>query len=217
MSVKSLDELLAPEIDSIEATEPASHARRRMDTNETRSLLVLEENRLAGIIRRNTLLDVNSADLERPVAEFMSRDVPKFRRDQSVQEAHDSLGGDINTEQVPVIDENGEMIGVINRNSLTGAMEPVGGSTQDGAEPIAQLPLENGMTVKASDGSSLGSLSEGDFKADGGVEFIIVEHGLVFKKHKRLPGDLVKGVDDGDLIVNMTSTEFGMISDMDDE
>jgi CBS domain-containing protein len=216
MATETLSELVTTEVDSIDANEPASHARRRMDTMETRSLLVMEGNELVGIVRRNALIDRTEGELERPVNVFMSREFPTFRQNQSPNEAHDALEGDINTEQIPVLDEEGKFIGVVNRNQLTGAMEPVGGTTHDEHVP-AQLPLEDGMTVKDSEGSNLGDLAEGDFKADGGVEFIIVEHGLIFKKQKRLPGDVVDRVEDGDLILSITSTEFSMINDIDDD
>jgi CBS domain-containing protein len=216
MTASTLEELFAADIDSISSTEPAIHAKRRMDTSEARSLLVIDEGRLVGIIRRNTLIKESHDSLERPVADFMSTDVPKFRRDQSPREAHDSLSGDINTEQVPVLDEDGNLVGVVNRNALTGAMEPVGGTTH-GEHAPSQFPLEDGMTVKDADGSKLGTLAEADFKADGGVEFLIVEHGLVFKKQKRLPGDVISGVEDGDLVLAIGSTEFGMIKDLDED
>jgi CBS domain-containing protein len=215
MATETLSELLTGEVDSIGASEHAVLAKRRMDTMVTRSLLVTEGDQVVGIVRRNTLIDKSDAELERPVAEFMTRDFPTFRKDQSPQEAHDSLAGDINTEQIPVLDEQGAFIGVVNRNQLTGAMEPVGGTTH-GEHAVSQLPLEDGMTVKDADGSKLGTLAEGDFKADGGVEFIIVEHGMVFKHQKRLPGDVVNRVEDGDLILSITSTEFSMINDIDD-
>jgi CBS domain-containing protein len=216
MTASTLEELYAPEIDSITSTEPASHAKRRMDTSEARSLLVIDEGRLVGIIRRNALIKESHESLERPVADFMSTDVPKFRHDQSPKEAHDSLSGDINTEQVPVLDEEGNLVGVVNRSALTGAMEPVGGTTH-GEHVASQLPLEDGMTVRDSEGSKLGTLAEGDFKADGGVEFVIIEHGLVFKKQKRLPGDTIRGVEDGELVLAISSLEFGMIKDLDED
>ncbi|MEX2425489.1 MAG: CBS domain-containing protein, partial [Thermomicrobiaceae bacterium] len=212
-----LEELFAPEADSIASTDPASHARRRMDTNETRSLLVIDEGRLLGIVRRNALINESPSSLERPVSEFMSTDVPTVTRDQSVNDAHDKLDGDINTEQIPVVDGNGSIVGVINRSDLTGAMEPVGGSTVDGGPTASRMPVENGMTVKDSEGSNLGSVAEADFEVDGDIEFLVVEHGMIFKKKKRLPGETVRGVEDGDLHLAISSREFGMVKDLEDD
>jgi CBS domain-containing protein len=217
MSVSTLDELFAQDVDSIGSSEPASHAKRRMDTNETRSLLVVDNERLIGILRRNTLLKVSDAELEQPVSAFMTEDVPKVSRTQSVHDAHASLGGDINIEQVPVLDENGNLVGVINRGDLVAAATPTGGSTADSGSTAARIPVEEGMTVKDSTGSKLGTLKEATFKTDGNIEFMVVEHGMIFKSHKQMPGDVVDRVEDGDLILAISSTEFGMIKDLEED
>ena len=215
MVPQKLDELFAAEMESIEATEPASHAQRRMDTSEARSLLVTNDGQLVGILRRNSLLNVSGDDLERPAADYMSADVPKVTQNQSVEEAHAALGGDINIEQVPVVDESGNLVGVVNRADLLAAAAPVAGDSAESA--TEQLPLVAGMPVKDSSGSKLGTLAHADLKSNGGVEFLNVEHGLIFKKEKRLPGDVVSRVEDGDLVLSIGSIEFGMIKDVGDE
>jgi CBS domain-containing protein len=216
MTAETLEGLYAPEVDSIGSTEPASHAKRRMDTSEVRSLLVMDEGRLLGIIRRNSLLNLSIDELERPVADFMSHDVPKISHNQSVEEARAAIGDDINIAQVPVIDDNGEIVGVIERQQLHTASHH-GGTTHDPDHVPARIPVEDGMTVKDASGSNLGKLAEADFKSDGNVEFMIIEHGLIFKKQKRLPGDLIKGVEGGDLHLSIDSTEFGMMKDIDED
>lgn len=212
MSTTSLETMFSSDIQSIESSEPASHAKRIMDTSEARSLLVVDQERLVGILRRNALLNVDSDALEQPVREFMTEDVPRIKLTQSPEDAHAELGGDINIEQVPVVDENGALVGVINRSDL--AVASAQGESTAAAE---RLPVEEGMQVKDSSGSNLGSLVAADFKSDGNVEFFTVEHGLIFKKQKRLPGDVIRGVEDGDLVLNIGSTEFGMIEDLGDK
>lgn len=213
MTASSLRELFAPEVDTIERADPASHAKRRMDTNETRSLLVVEGDQLVGIIKRNDLLHGSDDDYERPVGEFMQPNVPSVTENHSIEEAHAALGGDINIEQVPVLDAEGRLIGVINRSDLNAAHEAVGG---DEPAPPA-MELEDGMTVKDSDGSKLGELKEATFTATGDVEFFTVEHGMIFKGRKRLPGDVIQGVQDGELVLAISSMEFGMIKDLGEE
>ncbi len=214
MVPQELNELFAPDMESIESTEPASHAQRRMDTSEARSLLVTNDGQLVGILRRNSLLNVSGDDLERLVADFMSADVPSITQNQSVEEAHAALDGDINIEQVPVVDESGNLVGVVNRADLVAAAPVAGDSAESATE---QLPLVAGMPVKDSSGSKLGTLAHADLKSNGGVEFLNVEHGLIFKKEKRLPGDVVSRVEDGDLVLSIGSIEFGMIKDVGDE
>jgi CBS domain-containing protein len=216
MTAETLEGLYAPDIDSIEASELASHAKRRMDTSEARSLLVLDDGRLVGIIRRNSLLKLSTQELERPVVDFMSPDVPKISHNQSIEEARATVGDDINIAQVPVVNDNGDIVGVIERQRLhTAAHE--GGTTHDSSHVASRIPVEEGMTVNDAEGSKLGTLAEADFKADGDIEFLFVEHGLVFKHQKRLPGDVVRGVEDGDLVLAISKMEFDMIRDIDDE
>jgi CBS domain-containing protein len=217
MSVHTLRDLFAADIDSIDRSEPVSHAKRRMDTNESRSLLVVDGDQLVGIVKRNDLLKLDGVDQERPVGDFMDPNVPKVTEDHTVEQAHASLGGDINIEQVPVLDHDGNLIGVVNRGDLTAESTAPGGSTDDGTAAASRLPLEEGMDVKDSEGSKLGSLAQADFTASGEVEFILVEHGMIFKNQKRLPGDVVRGVEDGDLVLAISSTEFGMIKDIGEE
>lgn len=218
MSVHSLDDLFAPTVESIGSTEPASHAKRRMDTSEARSLLVVDNGHLVGIIKRNSLLKASDAELERPVADHMDSTVPTVTRTQSVEEAHASLGGDINIEQVPVLDESGQLVGVVNRSSLTEASAASrGASTAAAADPVNRAPVHEGMTVKDSSGSNLGTLKEADFKANGDVEFMVIEHGLIFKKQKRLPGELVRSIEGDELHLALDSNEFGMMKDIGEE
>jgi CBS domain-containing protein len=217
MADKTLDQLFAPDVDSIESGEPASHAKRRMDTNETRSLLVVDDGQLIGLIRRNSLLKISDEELEKPVSEFMTRDVPQVKQSQSVEDAHASLGGDINIEQVPVLDENGSLVGVVNRPDLAAASAsaatPYGGDNP----PADRIPVEQGMTVKDSTGSKLGEVAEVNFQADGGVEFLTIEHGLIFKKQKKFPGEVVDRVEGDELLLAISSTEFGMVKDLGEE
>ncbi len=214
MSVSTLDELYAAEVDSIESSEPTSHARRRMDTNETRSLLVVDNGALIGIIKRNALLNLSDEEFEKPVSEFMSSDVPSVQNTQSAQEAYEALGGDINVEQVPVVDENGSLVGVINRSDLVAASADTPTASPGEAPPADRMPVEKGMSVKDSDGSKLGEVAEVSFAANGGVEFLTIEHGLIFKKQKQFPGEIVDRVEDGDLLLRITSQEFGMVKDL---
>lgn len=217
MAANTLDELFAEEVDSIEASEMTSHARRRMDTNETRSLLVVENGQLVGIIKRNALLDLSDDQMEKPAGEFMSKDVPRIQRSQSIEEAHAALGGDINIEQVPVLDESGNLVGVINRSDLVAARSQTPSASPGEAPPTERIPVEKGMTVKDSDGSKLGDVAEVSFATDGGVEFLTIEHGLIFKKQKQFPGEVVDRVEGDELLLRITSLEFGMVKDLGEE
>lgn len=216
MEATIVDEVMTGEINMLEEGDPASHARRMMDTNELRSLLVVDNDHPVGLVQWQTLLHAD--DLDRPVSEFMTTDFPTIRQGESIDEVNQRLHQDINIDQVPVVAETGVMVGAVDRRYLGVSSEPTGGSTEEENEPPAGgTPVREGMTVKDSSGSKLGELAEARFKSDGGVEFFVVQHGLIFKNQKRLPGDLIQEIEGDDVLLAIDSQEFGMMSDMGEE
>lgn len=218
MDATRIDEVMTDEVNYMEAHEPASHAKRRMDTNELRSLLVVEDDRPVGMIQWNRLRRASDDELTQPVSVFITTDFPTIRQGESIEEVNSRVHQDINVDQVPVVSDSGTMVGGVNRNQLALSAEPAGGTTDESGEPPRQsVPVHEGMTVKDSHGSKLGSLTEAEFKTDGGVEFLIVEHGLLFKHQKRLPGDLIKDVQEDDVLLAIDSQEFGMMQNVGEE
>lgn len=218
MESTRIDEMMADEVNYMESHEPASHAKRRMDTNELRSLLVVENDRPVGLLQWNRLRKASNNELDQPVSVFMTTDFPTIQQGESIEEVNRRVHQDINVEQVPVVSETGSLVGAINRSRLALSAEPAGGTTDESGEPPRRtVDVHEGMTVKDSHGSRLGSLAEAEFKTDGGVEFFIVEHGLLFKNQKRLPGDLIKEVQEDDVLLAIDSQEFGMMQNVGEE
>ena len=77
-------------------------------------------------------------------------------------------------------------------------------------------PVHEGMAVKDSTGSKIGSMVHATFQTDGNVEFFIVEYGLIFKKQKQLPGDMIGSIDD-DIHLRIEKSEFDILQDIGEE
>jgi uncharacterized protein YrrD len=73
------------------------------------------------------------------------------------------------------------------------------------------------MSVKDASGSSLGTFKDATFQANGSVEFFVVEYGLIFKKQKQLPGDLIGSIDGDNVHLKLDSMEFKMMRDIGEE
>jgi CBS domain-containing protein/sporulation protein YlmC with PRC-barrel domain len=218
MASTSGDDFVVEHAEDISPDEPAKDAKRRMEAGELRSILVLEGNRPVGLIQRRQLLNRDHDELERPVSTYMLTNFPKIREGQSLEEVAPQLGHDINIEQYPIVNESGELVGVVHRDELSPyhSAGATGGTLHDAPNHEVGA-VHEGMKVKDASGSSLGKLKDASFQTDGGVEFFIVEHGLIFKKEKQLPGDLIQAIDGDDVTLKISSTEFDMMRDIGDE
>lgn len=220
MTASVIDELLLADAEVIEASDTIRHARRRMEYASLRSLIVIRDNQPIGIVKWPTARKVNQDDMEKPVTDFMASEFPTFRQGQPVNEAQSLLGHDVNIEQIPVVSESGEFVGAVHRETLGRTSEPqseTSGAATPDTEPVQTAPVHEGMSVKDASGSKLGSLVEADFRSDGNVEFFVVEHGLIFKKQKRLPGDLIREIEGDDVQLRIESMEFEMMRNLGEE
>jgi CBS domain-containing protein len=219
MTASVIDELLLAEVEVIPADDSVRNAKRRMESSALRSLIVIDDNRPVGIIQRTGLLRVEGEELDKPVTEYMITDFPTLRRGDTIPDAQERMGHDVNVEEIPVVSDSGELIGAVHREQLAHSSTPASESPgAPGTGPAPELaPVKEGMTVKDASGSKLGSFVEADFNSQGDVEFFVVEHGLIFKKQKRLPGDLIREIEEDDIHLRIDSMEWGMMRDIGDE
>lgn len=219
MTSSSISDLVTSTIDTIAADEPVSTARRRMESQTSRSLIVVEDDRPVGIIRWRGLSQLDSSE---PVQSVMSTSIPVLRSDMSVLEAREYLTGtDVDYDHLPVIDESGSLIGEVPRQVLTKSETPTESATGDaigGAEAnrsdVRRVHLEEGMKVVGADGSKLGTVSEVDLTSDGNIAHFGVKHGLLIRHSKRLPADVIKSSSGDTVHVSIGTMEFKMLADI---
>ncbi|HUG14467.1 MAG TPA: CBS domain-containing protein [Thermomicrobiales bacterium] len=214
-----IGDLIVTLSDTISPDESISSARRRMESQTSRSLIVVESDRPVGIVRWRGLAQLDGTE---PVRSVMATAVPVLRSDMTVMEARDYLAGtDVDYDHLPVIDDSGMLIGEIPRRAITKSETATDSATGDavsGAEAdrsdVQRVHLEEGMKVVGEGGSKLGTVSEVNLTSDGDIGHFGVKHGLLGRNSKRLPSDVIQSVADDTVQVRISPMEFKMLADI---
>lgn len=217
-----VSELEIAGIDTIEAGEPVRTAQRRMEAQTLRSLIVVEGDRPVGVVQWR---DLRGADAESPIEGYMTRDFPVLRRDMRLDEAHSRLG-EIDFDTIPVIDEEGRLVGAVPRGAVVHhemVTDEADHVAADGApvttpETEPSWDIREDMEVVDDEGGKLGTITE--VLTDPTTHRLAhfdVQHGMLRKKHKRLPVDTVIRVDGDQVVLGIGKREFGYLSDIEDQ
>lgn len=219
--VSTVRDLLIPDVDTISPDDTVMSARRRMESQTIRSLVVVESDRPIGVVRWRAL---GQADNATPIREVMQTDVPTFNVDTTVDSLGDVLAGsDVDFDRFPVVDENGVLIGEVPRAAVTKrgvitdeTTRPLQSMSEaDEASSAPALHVEQGMNVIGPDDDKIGTVDQVEVNHEGAISGFTVKHGLFGRHAKRLPVDVIIGTRDNDLLVTIGSLEFKMLADID--
>lgn len=227
-----ISEMMQPEVNVVAVSDPVRMARRRMESEALRSLLVVDGDRPVGVIQWVDLLrdERTEARDDAPVGDLMVREFPILTTSMTVPEARQQLG-DVNVDILPVVDESGMLVGQVRRQMIAqhtetvddahGSQEPMGAAATDtggvrGLDANAPM-LTSGMTVDGDDGKKLGEVDQILVDPNGHVTGFTVTHGLISKKHKRVPFDIVDRIEGDTVYTRIGGTEFKMLADIEDE
>lgn len=242
-----VSDVIVPDVDTIGPNETVRTARRRMEAQTLRSLIVVEDDRPVGVIQWRDIMRENEVPADAPVADYMVREFPVLDVNLSLEQARSQIGEEIDFDRLPVVDESGHLIGEVPRTALAQAgevMESVP-TAEEGASPAAWprageavtataergadshvheaadagvfSTIGSGMTVKGSNGRKLGTVDQVIVDPSGDLTAFTVQHGLFGRKHKRIPADLVRQVEDDAVVLSISATEFNMLPDVEDE
>jgi len=222
METTTVGQVMTPVQDIIRQDEEIRMARRRMESEAKRSLIVVDGDAPVGILEWGQMLRLSERPNEMFVADFMTRDIPLLTQDMPIEAAGERLTN-VDLETLPVVDSEGHLVGEVPRSAITRRQESI--EHAPGNEPIvagAPTSLNNtplsqvttGMTVSGSSGSKLGQVSDMLVGVSGQLEAIIVEHGLFGRKHKKVPADLITSVGDDQVILTIDSPEFKALADI---
>lgn len=242
-----VSDVIVPEVDTIGPDETVRTARRRMEAQTIRSLIVVEEDRPVGVIQWRDIMGENEVPADATVADYMVREFPVLDPNLPLEQARSQLGEEIDFDRLPVVDESGHLIGEVPRTALAQAGEVMESArtAEEGASPEAwttvreevtvttgrgtEVDVEEeldavafptigaGMTVKGSNGRKLGTVDQVIVDPNGELTAFTVQHGLFGRKHKRIPADLVGQVEDDAVVLSISGTEFNMLPDVEDE
>lgn len=220
--VTTVGQVMMPVQDVIKQDEDIRMARRRMESEAKRSLIVVDGDAPVGMLEWGQMMRQNDTSSETLVSDFMTRDVPLLTQDMSLDTAGEQLGS-VDLESLPVVDSDGHLVGEVPRSAILRRQEvadhapatepiPAGAPAATAESPLSQVV--SGMTVSGSDGSKLGQVSDLLTAVSGQLESIVVEHGLFGRKHKKVPADLVTSIGDDQVILTIGSTEFKHLADI---
>ncbi|HLI52068.1 MAG TPA: CBS domain-containing protein [Thermomicrobiaceae bacterium] len=227
-----ISEMMQPEVNVVAVSDPVRMARRRMESEALRSLLVVDGDRPVGVIQWVDLLkdERTEASDDAPVGDLMVREFPILTTTMTVPEARQQLG-DVNVDILPVVDESGMLVGQVRRQMIAqhnetvdgahGSQEPMGAAATDtggvrGMDADAPM-ISSGMTVNGEDGKKLGEVDQILVDPNGHVTGFTVTHGFISKKHKRVPYDIIDRIEGDNVYTRIGGMEFKMLADIEDE
>jgi CBS-domain-containing membrane protein len=214
-------DLVIPSTETISPDESVTVARRRMESQTTRSLIVVDSDRPVGIVQWRSLARL---DGDSTVRDVMVTEVPVLRSSMTVDQVRDAWSSmDVDLDHLPVVDDGGLLIGEVPRGAVTKSETATTGATEQvvsGPEQDRNTPtvsLQQGMTVHGASGKKLGTIDQVDLNAEGHISHFTVKHGLLGRNAKRLPADVIASVTGDDVTLSLDQMEFKMLADIDDQ
>lgn len=223
-STTSIGDMLTPSIETIAPDETVTVAKRRMESQTSRSLIVVDDNRPVGVVQWRGLARHEGTELVRNV---MQTEFPVLRSGMSVDEVRSYLHGvDVDLDHLPVVDDSGMLLGEVPRGMITKSETATDSATDSivagaDADPSRtnqpQVHLANGMKVIGASGKNLGSIDEVDLNAEGHISHFTVKYGMLGRHSKRLPADVINRVEGEEVHLSLDQAEFKMLADVGDE
>ncbi len=208
-----LSRYIEPVQDFMTADEPVRRAYRRMDANSLRTLLVIKDDSLLGLLEWQDIRELSgSAD---PIEQYTRTECPMINENMSVDEAMAIFEGtEVALGRVPVIDSDGKLVGEISREEFQGRLEHAPNGDDGQQEVLAEdLRQARGTTVLDDSGEKLGTLN--GVKTEGGqVTGILVKHGRLRKKYKPVPLDDFDRHEGDTIYLKIGKAEFKLLGDI---
>jgi Mg/Co/Ni transporter MgtE len=128
VSSASIGDMLTDSIDTITPDDTVTVAKRRMESQTARSLIVVDGNRPVGIVQWRGLARHDGNEMVRDV---MQTEFPVLRSGMSVDEVRSYLSGmDVDIDHLPVVDESGMLLGEVPRGMITKSETATNAATQ---------------------------------------------------------------------------------------
>lgn len=220
----TISQLMSPPQDFIEQDEVVLMARRRLESEATRSLIVVDGKTPVGLVSWRQIAAANNDSSKLPVSAIMSKAVPELTPEMTVSEARTRLR-DVDTETVPVVDGSGYLVGEVRHSALAHretvsseaeAVEPTVGIDEPTNASSTLGSLAKDMTVVGPSGSKLGSVSDLMVTVNGQLGDIVVSYGVLGRKHKRIGADLIQEVTDDRVTLLIDHQEFKALPDLEE-
>ncbi|MBX6341707.1 MAG: CBS domain-containing protein, partial [Thermomicrobiaceae bacterium] len=136
-----ISDMLVPDVDVIGPDEPVRAAQRRMEAQTRRSLIVVEGDRPIGVVQWRDIMRVQGPESDQPVRDFMVREVPVLKTDMTLDEARAQLTGEVDLDRLPVVNEQGQLVGEVPRQAVVHQAAVV----EPGAAGVTEREVVTGM------------------------------------------------------------------------
>lgn len=208
-------DVMHPLTEFIDASQSVAMARQRMQGVESiRSLLVIDgAGHLIGAVRYADLS--NATDASTTVGEVAMSNVPVAQADQSLQELVGVMT-ESGLDRLPVVDEQGAVIGELPRAALTISEHPAESgarmSPSLSGEVAPGLAVERDMTVVGQGGEKIGTVKEVLVDSlNSELTHIVVHTGWLFGKDHAVPADLIDGVNAGNVQLKIDKQDVSVL------
>lgn len=209
---------IIPATGTVPPTEPLHRIRRLMEADDLTSVIVAEENRPIGVIRRSDIRETDGIPETCMARDIMLSDGPTLTVDSPTSEAYASLHlADL--DRLPVVDAGGELVGVVSRDTLMKVMNgscdiPITLRSRRERHLRRVFTVRPGMKVFSMEGMQVG-LVDRMFLIGGTVTGILVAYGLLGRRHKHLNFDVVDHLEDETIRLSIDRERFDRLPDMD--
>lgn len=218
MESVTVRDVMHPLTEFIEAGHSVAMARQRMQGVEAiRSLLVVDgAGQLVGAVR---YADLNkAADASTTVGEVAMGDVPVAQVNQTLQELVGVMT-ESGLDRLPVVDEQGAVIGELPRAALTISEHPVESGARMSASASGEvapgLAVERDMAVVGVNGDKIGTVKEVLVDSlNSELTHIVVHTGWLFGKDHAVPADLIDGVNSGSVQLKIDKQDVSVLPDL---
>lgn len=218
MSDLSLSEITRPPEYIARATEPVRSLRHQFENEAIRSMIVLGDAGPLGVITRREFRSMGDDQLDDPVSDHVL-EVPMLKESMSMTEARETVQNtSFDAERLPVINEEGQLVGEVMREELL--QESPTHTAESASIEVRKdgsiATIQSGMDVRGSDGKKLGQVDDLFVENERATE-LRVKHGLLGRRHKRIPGDVVQMVQDDEVHLSIGEMEFNALANIEDE
>ncbi len=198
-SHRSITELIEPPLMAVDMHVPSMVVLRRLEQEGNHMAIITDEGKPIGLI---TLAAARAEAAEdKLVGQLTVEPLPMVLPDSATVDDAIRMNT-ANLDRLPVVNADGMLIGELPRTKIAATGLHRGDEVPIVAERLgAEMPMtiKAGQTVVGADGGHIGTVKDVVVEVNTGrVGHIVVEEGILFKKERKVPVDLIDPMSDDD-------------------
>ncbi|MDQ6602384.1 MAG: PRC-barrel domain-containing protein [Chloroflexota bacterium] len=215
-SRRPITELIEPPLMAVDMRVPSMVVLRRLEQEGNHMAIITDEGKPIGMISLAAARE--EASEEKLVGQLTVEPLPMVLPDSATVDDAIHMNT-ANMDRVPVVNADGVLIGELPRTKIAatglhqGDEVPVVAEREGMEMPIT---VKVGQTVVGADGGHIGTVKDVVVEVNTGrVGHIVVEEGLLFKKERKIPVDLIDPMADDDHVhLKVDKADVDRLGDM---